>query len=519
MKGDRDRWDHTLSDLPLGSGGFGSHTMKKVKERIKMLERRARRRRRAAAASVAALAIAGALVFRGELANMLKSEEAAKPAISETETTTLNIMFWENNTFMTMYGQPFIIRHPSVRFEYSEYPGSGAPVAGMPVGIDKYKENLMKSHADLVQVPLAYVPELSAEGLLKPLDTWMKRDEQTDEDWNEAVRQTVRDAGGGELYGYAPEFTGFALYYNRKLFKENGIPEPTEGMSWDEVMNLAARFEGLKKDGKPTYGLSFGYYSDIAYEALEIGDSQGLRLADAKLGQASADTPAWTDVWTRLADGHRAGWINNAPSPKWEGSIEMKELYQQDPFLNGRSAMVYASSSYLTNIAEAGTGLGLGDGDWAVLSPPAGKENRGTDGAFSVPYVFAVPTKSANADAAWELLKYIMTPSQSNRFVRFSHGSSLPTVAADEATADERTAVFYRASVDSAHLLDVAKRNSDPVYGSLIAAVRTEAYNRTQNLGDRELDVPALLKALQTKAEHSLAAKAGGKAESQGAAP
>jgi|GEM_PF-445880 len=519
MKGDRDRWDHTLSDLPLGSGGFGSHTMKKVKERIKMLERRARRRRRIAAASVASLAIAGALVFRGELANLLKHDEAAKPVISDTETTTLNIMFWENNTFMTLYGQPFIIRHPSVRFEYSEYPESGAPVAGMPVGIEKYRENLIKNHADLVQVPLAYVPELSAEGLLKPLDTWMKRDKQTDEGWSEAVRQTVREAGSGQLYGYAPEFSGNALYYNRKLFKENGIPEPTDSMTWDEVMNLAARFEGLKKDEKPIYGLSFGYYSDIASEALAIGDSLGLRFADAKLGQATADTPAWSDLWTKLAGGHRAGWINNAPNLEWEGSIEMKELYKGDPFLNGRSAMVYASNSYLTNIAQAGAGLGLGDGDWAVLSPPAGNENRGTDGAFEVPYVFAIPAKSANADAAWELVKYMMTPSQSNRYIRFSHGSFLPTVAADESTDGGRSSVFYRASVDSTYLLDVSKRNSDPVYSNLVAAVRTEAYNRTHNLGDGELDVPGLLKALQTKAVQSLAAKTDGKAESQGAAP
>lgn len=519
MKGDRERWDRTLSDLPLGSGGFGSHTIKKVKERIRMLERRARRRRRAAAAFVAALAIAGVLVFRSELAELLPHKEDAKPVISETETTTLNIMFWENNTFMTLYGQPFIIRHPTVRFQYSDYPGSESAVAGTPVGIDKYKEQLLKSNADLVQVPLAYVSELSAEGLLTPLDTRMKRDKLTDESWNDAVKQTVRTAGGGELYGYAPEFVGYALYYNRKLFRENGIPEPTDGMTWDEVMNVAARFAGIQKGGKPIYGLSFGYYSDISYEAMELGDSAGLRLADVGSGRATADTTAWTDVWTKLASGHRAGWINNAPNPKWEGSIAMKELYKQDPFLSGHSAMTYASSSYLRNISESGAEFGLGDEDWTLAGPPAAMENRGMDGAFEVPYVFAIPARSANADAAWELLKYIMTPSQSNRFVRYSHGTSLPTVAATEAADGDRTAVFYRASVDAAGLLDAALRNADPVYSGIVAAVRTEAYNRTLDLGDRELDVPALLQVLQAKAQQTLAAKAVGKTAASGAAP
>ncbi|SFB46894.1 ABC-type glycerol-3-phosphate transport system, substrate-binding protein [Cohnella sp. OV330] len=516
MKDDRDRWERTLSDLPLGSGGFGTPTIKKVKERIKMLERRARRRRRAAAASVVALLIAGAVVFRGELTELFTHEEAAKPVISDAETTTLNIMYWDNGGFMSLYGQPFIIRHPSVRFEYSEYPGKSANLLNLTPGIDTFKAQLQKSQADLVQVPLAYLPELSAAGLLKPLDTWMKRDNVSDDSWQTAVKNTVREAGGGGLYGFAPEFTGFALYYNRKLFRENGVPEPTDGMTWAEVMNLAARFEGLKKNEKPVYGVSFGYNSAIWFEANLIGSSQGLRLADAKLKEATVDTPAWTTLWTKLAAGHREGWISNEPALKWEGSVEMKELYAHDPFLNGRSAMTYASSSYLNNISQAGSAMGLGEQDWGVLSPPTDEGARGTDGAFEVPFVFAIPEKSPHADAAWELLKYIMSPSQANRLVRFPHGDSLPTVAADAAADDARSSVFYRAAVDPSRALDAAARNSDPAYKSVAGVVWTEANDRTQNLDDGELDVPALLKALQAKAEQAIrAASAGGQAKTE----
>ncbi|MFD2331351.1 extracellular solute-binding protein [Cohnella sp. GCM10020058] len=509
MKDDRDRWERTLSDLPLGSGGFGTPTIKKVKERIKMLERRAKRRRRVAAASVVALLIAGAVVFRGELSELLTREETAKPVISETETTTLNIMYWDNSGFMSMYGQPFIIRHPSVRFEYSEYPGKSANVYNLTPGIDAFKAQLQKSHADLVQVPLAYVSELSAAGLLKPLDTWMKRDKVSDDNWQTAVKQTVREAGGGELYGFAPEFTGHALYFNRKLFRENGVAEPTDGMTWDEVMNLAARFQGIQKNGKPVYGLSFGYNSTIWFEAHSIASSQGLRLADAKLTEAAVNTPAWTTLWTKLAAGHREGWISNEPALKWEGSVEMKQLYAHDPFLNGRSALAYASSAYLNNISQTGTGMGLGDEDWGVLAPPTDEGSRGTDGAFEIPFVFAISEKAANADAAWELLKYIMSPSQANRSVRLPHGDVLPTVAADAAADDARSSVFYRAAVDPARVLDAAARNSDPAYQKIVNAVWTAANDKTKDLGDdRELDVPALLKTLQAEAEQAIHAVA-----------
>ncbi|WP_217593110.1 extracellular solute-binding protein [Cohnella sp. GbtcB17] len=504
MTDDRDRWERTLSDLPLGSGGFGTPTIKKVKERIKMLERRARRRRQAAAASVVALLIAGAVVFRGELAELLTHEEAAKPVISENETTTLNIMYWDSSGFMSLYGQPFIIRHPSVRFEYSEYPGKNANLYSLTPGIDTFKKQLENSPADLVQIPLAYLPELTDAGLLKPLDAWMKRDGITDDSWQTAVKQTVREAGGGGLYGFAPEFTGYALYYNRKLFRENGVPEPTDGMTWDEVMNAAARFQGLKKNGKPVYGLSFGYNSAIWAEAYSIGTSQGLRFADAELGAATIDTPAWTAIWTKLAEGHGEGWISNEPPLKWEGNVEMKDLYAHDPFLNGRSALTYASSSYLRNISQAGSQMGLGEDDWGVLSPPTDEGSRGTDGAFEIPFVFAIPEKAPHADAAWELLKYIMSPSQANRLIRFPHGDVLPTVAADAAAADSRSAVFYRAAVDPSRVIDAAVRNADPSYQRVASAIWTESNDRTQSLPDGALDVPELLKALQAKAEQTI---------------
>ncbi|MEK0313568.1 ABC transporter substrate-binding protein [Cohnella sp. 56] len=515
MKSERDRWQRTLSDLPLGSGGFGSHTMKSVKERIKMLERRARRRRRAAATAIVALLIAGAVVFRGDLTNLLTPKETAKPVISETETTTLNIMFWDNSTFMTMYGQPFIIRHPAVRFEYSAYPGAGTGVANSSVGIDRYREQLQQSHADLVQIPLAYVSELAADGLLKPLGAWMKRDKLTDESWNTAVRETLREAGGGELYGFAPEFAGYALYYNRDLFRENGVPEPTDGMTWEEAMNTAARFQGIKKEGKPVYGLSFGYSTNMGFEAMTIGDSQNLRLANAGLDQATANAKGWLDLWTKLADGHREGWINNVPDPEWEGGIDVNDLLKQDPFLNGRAAMTYAGNSYMQNLKDAPAATGF-EADWAVVTQPRDKERDQAIGAFEIPYILAIPAKSASADAAWELLKYIMTPSQSERYIRLTRNSSLPTVAANDGAGDSRSAVFYRASVDPVQILDTAKRNSDPVYSSLAAAVRTEAYNRTKDLADGTLDVPALLKELQTKAEQALQAKPAGGGSASG---
>ncbi|MDG0794443.1 extracellular solute-binding protein [Cohnella ginsengisoli] len=224
-------------------------------------------------------------------------------------------------------------------------------------------------------------------------------------------------------------------------------------------------------------------------------------------------------MWTKLAEGHLDGWINDEPEVKWKGNIAMAELYKHDPFLTGHSAMTYNSNAYFRNISEAGKELGLAADDWIALSPPASADSRGTDAAFEIPYVFAIPGNAASADAAWELLKYIMSPSQANRLVRFNYGSTLPTVAAEEAKESERSAVFYRTAVDPAYVLEVAERNADPVYKELVNAAWSEAYKRTQNLGDEALDVPALLKAMQAMAEEKLAAARSGSTASTGGTP
>lgn len=57
----------------------------------------------------------------------------------------------------------------------------------------------------------------------------------------------------GELYALPFQRHLTALFYNKATFDAFGIPYPTDGMAWDEVIQLASRFtdspNGVKYNG------------------------------------------------------------------------------------------------------------------------------------------------------------------------------------------------------------------------------------------------------------------------------
>ncbi|RIE04148.1 ABC transporter substrate-binding protein [Cohnella faecalis] len=225
-------------------------TIRKVKERIAMQEKKKYRYRQAAAAIVCTVLLGAGYLLRDDLADWMRKAPAAKPVISDDEEVRLSVQYYDTGSLLQRYST-FIIRHPSVRLE------AVSPPQGEAYTAEGYVSWAKKSSADIFQVPLAYVDDMSREGLIKPLDAWIKRDSYDIESLYKPVVQAIREAGAGQLYGLAPSFETYALYYNKTLFNAANIPLPKDGMTWEEVWNLAAQF-GESPKGNDIAGLSFG---------------------------------------------------------------------------------------------------------------------------------------------------------------------------------------------------------------------------------------------------------------------
>src|SRR5690606_23647078 len=98
--------------------------------------------------------------------------------------------------------------------------------------------------------------QLVEEGGVMELETMIKKDGFDTDGMHPAVIELLKEQGGGQLYGLAPTFSSSALFYNADLFEEHGIEPPSDRMSWQDVMQLAARFPTGGSEEERIYGFS-----------------------------------------------------------------------------------------------------------------------------------------------------------------------------------------------------------------------------------------------------------------------
>ncbi|CAG7657624.1 ABC transporter substrate-binding protein [Paenibacillus allorhizosphaerae] len=68
----------------------------------------------------------------------------------------------------------------------------------------------------------------------------------------------------GAIYGLPKYTNGVVLFYNKDIFKKFGVPFPTDGMTWDEVLKLATTMTRVD-NGTQYRGMGF-FYSNMLTE-------------------------------------------------------------------------------------------------------------------------------------------------------------------------------------------------------------------------------------------------------------
>jgi multiple sugar transport system substrate-binding protein len=63
----------------------------------------------------------------------------------------------------------------------------------------------------------------------------------------------------GRAYGHPTNAATDAIWYNKKLFRENGVPYPSGDWTWEEFIETAQRLTKFDSGGRPEY---FGYLSN-----------------------------------------------------------------------------------------------------------------------------------------------------------------------------------------------------------------------------------------------------------------
>jgi ABC-type glycerol-3-phosphate transport system substrate-binding protein len=192
----------------------------------------------------------------------------------------------------------------------------------------------------------------------------------------------MKDYSGGGMYGLPVTVSTFNLMFNKNIFNKFGIPYPKEGMTWDEIYEVAKKLTRME-GGTQYYGLTMSVPHMFNINQLSAP------YYDPNTNKVLLEEEKFKSVVNNYARFYQlAGDKAGEMITKW-----------QDYFRKDQTAamMVYYASYTLENQF---------DFDWDVISMPYFKEAMGVAPQYTPSYM-EIASSSKHKDEALEVLTYI----------------------------------------------------------------------------------------------------------------
>jgi multiple sugar transport system substrate-binding protein len=246
---------------------------------------------------------------------------------------------------------------------------------------------------DVFLLNYRFYGQFAAKGALEPIAERFENAEafQPDDFYEEALEAFRWD---GEQMCIPQNISSLVVYYNRTMFKEEGVSEPETGWQWRDMVEKAkALTKDQNGDGKvDVYGL--GVEASIIRLAPFVWSNGGEIVDDLENPtRFTLDEVAATDAMAEFFALRRVHGV--IPSEE-----ELESEDDESRFLNGRSAMVL-SSRRSTPVFRTIT-----DFDWDIAPLPILREPAGILHSDA----YCMTEGSGNKDAAWTFMEFALGP-------------------------------------------------------------------------------------------------------------
>lgn len=357
----------------------------------------------------------------------------------ENEKAMLTVMYVNEGSFYQDYGNLFTAKYPNVEFKVvplSETRGEGDMLSDYKAAMDTYKPDILLMNETQYEA-------LAAEGRLLELEVPIKAGKFDLAGMVPGVIDMLKDLGDGRLYGLANKFKSKALYYNKTLFNEYGVPYPEPGMSWEDVLKLAGRFPATGQDGEPIYGLFQPTFTLSPFHLVQqIGKARKLTAFDTDGKTLLFGSDSWASVFEQVVEGYKAGHIfyPNAPlRDNGDGTFSLN-LGGGNMFIAGKAAMAVDDLLTMQMMDFGARSKDGGDQtafEWDIVPMPVDPLAPNSTTEFELPEIFAVNRESAQMALAWEFIQYI----HSENYMRMISKSSTDLLARTGFETDQREGI------------------------------------------------------------------------------
>lgn len=252
-----------------------------------------------------------------------------------------------------------------------------------------------------------------------------------------AVLDSIRLIGDGKIYGFPNGVATVALFYNKSLFNTFGIDYPVNGMTWEQVYELAKRL--TRTDGGVNYQ---GFVDYTSYIANANQMSQG--FVDPKTNKATLNN----EKWRKFMDNFMRFYAIPG-NPYISSSTDINNAFQKEQ----RIAM-YAGQFG----AAAMTGLTNAGVDWGVVSLPEFAGYPGVGPGAQVP-LFYVGKTAGNREWAFKVAAFLgseefqkeaaakvgsITAMRNRADVMANYAQEVPTIPRDKKAPDALPKAFAK---------------------------------------------------------------------------
>jgi multiple sugar transport system substrate-binding protein len=247
----------------------------------------------------------------------------------------------------------------------------------------------------------------AARGLYLELDQFVRRDARevnADDLWPGMLDywrydKESRATRKGKLYGVPRSASTELIVYNKKVFREAGVPEPPAdgNWTWADFLDRAKKLT-RRNGGELTRAAiaPYPFYNTIP----QLIANGAPNHADPVKRVSTLNNPQTIEVLRTVANYYVGDKVIPSPTELKTATFQGNE---RDLLAKG----VYAMSIQNAYVARIQQAFKDDPGNWDVTLYPKGSKGLASRGVFNP---FAGGSQSKEPAATWELLKYIVSP-------------------------------------------------------------------------------------------------------------
>lgn len=276
---------------------------------------------------------------------------------------------------------------------------------------------------DLIFLRVYQLREYIDEGLLVQLDHLMTSNQFDITSFAPIVREGLLEQGNGNYYVLTPSFNTEALFYNKSIFDRMNVPYPTDGMTWEEIFNLA-RLLTHEEDGEMVYGLEFDY-GDMSYQFFRFASQAGRSPYNVENNRLELSDSFWGNLWNQIIELYKEKAI--APEIDWDTPSKYGP-YDPKRFIIGKAAMSITSTYTIVTLSNFIDGDGyrnynidhFNKFEWDVVSVPIMPEAPDVGGRISYGELIGISSYSHQTELAWQYLSFIHSEKVAKSLMNFN---------------------------------------------------------------------------------------------------